>query len=308
VTPLDAKRRIQCISFYLGLAPFFFFILFRKDGYPGTKHHLRQSLVIFFILFCIFIFYISYFALATALLLYSGEIYKSFPFDIVLIVVTLCLLVLWVCVWTYGFFLATLGSTRKIPLISRIADRRILMSVSFGWTFLLFAGAIITAFFANYSTRLASDHLEPREAYMLYDDMGFIPHWVFTLAFSRMSLAATEQWGQGSVVITPLSRSALNYAFQNGHIVFVASHGEKGLIKISRNTDERFGPKDVILNHVGSKLQFVYLAGCDSGTLDVQWREALAPAEVKTFDRLSAMAEHAAWLWGKGPRLIRSLR
>jgi hypothetical protein len=269
---------------------------------------LRQALAIFVVLLCIFIFYISYFALATALLLYSGEIYKSFPFDIVLVVVTFCLLLLWVFVWAYGFLLAALGSTRNIPVISRIADSKILMSISLGWTFLLFAGAIIIISFANYSTRLVNDHLEPCEAYMLYDDMGFIPHWVFTLAFFRMSLAATEHWGRGSVVITPLSRPALNYAFHNGCIVFVASHGEKGLIKISRNTDERFGPKDVAFNALRSKLQFVYLAGCDSGKLEIQWKEALAPAEVKTFDRLSAIAEHAAWLWRKGPRLIRTLR
>ena len=302
------KRRIQCISFYLGFAPFFAFILFRKDEYQELKHHLRQALALFVILLYVFIFYISYFASATVLLLYFRDIYKSFPFDIILIAVTSCLLLLWLVVWAYGIFLAALGSTRNIPIISRIANSRILMSISLGWTFILFTGAVFIAFLSTYSARLVYDHLEPCEAYMLYDDMGFMPHWVFTLSFYRMSLAATERWGRGSVVVIPLSRLALNHAFQYGHIVFVASHGEKGLIKISRNTNERFGPQDVSIHGVGSKLQFVYLAGCDSGKLGIQWRNALAPAEVKTFDRLSAIAEHVAWLWNKGPTVIQALR
>jgi hypothetical protein len=302
------KSRILCVSFYLGLAPLLAVSLFRREKDQVIKHHYRQSLAIFLILLCIFIFYLCYFTSATVLLLYSSEIYQSFPFDIVLFVISACLFLLWLLLWTYGVFQAVRGSIHNIPFTSRIINNKTLMSISLGWEILLFASIAVSAIFTTFSTRLAYDHLEPCSTYMLYDDMGFIPHWAFTLAFYRMSLATTERWGKGSVVVAPLSKWAINYAFQNGRVVFVASHGTEGLIKISRWTNERFGPKDVNSEDIGSELQFVYLAGCNSGKLGSEWKNALRPAEAKTFDRLSANAEHLSWLWNKGPRLIHTLR
>jgi hypothetical protein len=54
----------------------------------------------------------------------------------------------------------------------------------------------------------------------------------------------------------------------------------------------------------GEDLRFVYNSTCDGGSKAEEWGRALAPAEVRTFDRLSAVAEHLLWLWSEGPRRV----
>jgi hypothetical protein len=51
----------------------------------------------------------------------------------------------------------------------------------------------------------------------------------------------------------------------------------------------------------------VYNSACDSGSKAGEWEQALAPAEVRTFGRLSAVIEHLLWLWSEGPRRVREM-
>ncbi|MBI2432466.1 MAG: hypothetical protein HYV26_06305 [Candidatus Hydrogenedentes bacterium] len=68
-----------------------------------------------------------------------------------------------------------------------------------------------------------------------------------------------------------------------------------------------YAPKQLAGLTVNPSLHFVYLAGCDSGTLRQEWEKAFAPAHVYTYDRLTAVAEHAWWLWTEGPEAVREL-
>jgi hypothetical protein len=54
-------------------------------------------------------------------------------------------------------------------------------------------------------------------------------------------------------------------------------------------------------------LRYVYNSGCDCGVKSAEWEKALAPAEVQTFGRLSAVAEHIRWLWTDGPKRIKEV-
>jgi hypothetical protein len=51
----------------------------------------------------------------------------------------------------------------------------------------------------------------------------------------------------------------------------------------------------------------VYNSACDGGEKAREWEQALAPAEVRTIGRLSAVAEHQLWLWTDAPRRIREM-
>ena len=57
----------------------------------------------------------------------------------------------------------------------------------------------------------------------------------------------------------------------------------------------------------GKSLRLVYNTACDGGAKAELWEAALAPAEVKTFDRLSTVAEHIVWLWSGGPERMREM-
>ena len=136
------------------------------------------------------------------------------------------------------------------------------------------------------------------EAYLLYDDMGFVPHWLFDLGFYPIALAATDRWGQGSVVTRPLTPERLAAAVSEGRFVFVLSHGtEDGLY----TADFRVRPNEAAPHGTGEDLQLVYITGCDNGLLAREWEETLAPARVITFPRLSAWIEHIYWLLVTGP-------
>jgi len=51
----------------------------------------------------------------------------------------------------------------------------------------------------------------------------------------------------------------------------------------------------------------VYLTACHGGDAAIEWREALAPATVISFDRNSAVLEHAFWLWFRAPGVVAEL-
>jgi hypothetical protein len=171
---------------------------------------------------------------------------------------------------------------------------------------------------------------EPAQVYLLYDDMDLVPRWVFNLGFYRISLAATERWGNGSVVVAPLDEHHLRLVLEHGKFVFLACHGRDGDIVTPRFT---VGPPRILMGDwdlpdkvgflfvhethdgeakrvalpTGQSLRLVYNAGCDCGSKAPLWEAALAPAEVKTFDRLSTVAEHIVWLWVDGPERVRAM-
>ena len=149
------------------------------------------------------------------------------------------------------------------------------------------------------------------------------------LGFYRVSLAAQARWGPGSVVVAPLDKHHLRLALRHGRFVFLACHGRageittpgfrttppplaeagataaRGLCVANIDGDHRYGRWTLL--EAGQDLRFVYNSACDSGSKAGAWEQALAPAEVRTFDRLSAVIEHLLWLWSDGPRRVREM-
>ena len=219
-----------------------------------------------------------------------------------------------------------------MPGIARVASRPRLLWLAFVGNGFLWAGAALIAVLALHASSLTRETDDPAPVYMLYDDMGFVPRWVFNLGCYRIAHAATARWGPGCVVVAPLDEHHLRLALRHGRFVFLACHGVDGDIVTSGcwiapfpliesgegrggpsrgvyvacHEDSRFTrPRAVV--EVGDNLQFVYNTACDGGMKAEGWKRALAPAEVRTFDRLSAVAEHIAWLWFRGPERVRQI-
>ncbi|WP_132279895.1 hypothetical protein [Natranaerovirga hydrolytica] len=164
---------------------------------------------------------------------------------------------------------------------------------------------ILIIIVAVHSSSIAQKEVEEAEIFLLYDDMGYIPRWVFTLGFYCDSIIAINRWGDNSVAIVPINNNTINYALENGRFIFVSSHGAEGDIILQDNIF--YGPENVDSDNISASLQYVYLSGCDTGLKRQEWENILSPAYVKTFDRLSTTFEHIYWLIVEGPRVINSL-
>jgi hypothetical protein len=236
----------------------------------------------------------------------------------------------WILLCCGGVFLALCGSTRALPWIARMTRRPLVYRLAWVGNAFLVVMVFVVAAATVHASSLTRQDDEPAQVYLLYDDMGLVPRWVFNLGFYRISLAASERWGPGSVVVAPLDEHHLELALQHGHFVFLACHGINGNIALP---DFSIFPQTVFqddgtpTNHAvlmtihdsvepeppwvapsaGKSLRLVYNSGCDCGGKAMLWEAALAPAEVKTFDRLSTVAEHIVWLWVDGPERVRGM-
>src|SRR5436190_10762741 len=68
------------------------------------------------------------------------------------------------------------------------------------------------------------------------------------------------------------------------------------------------GPSPVRGAMCGKDLQFVYLSQCYGGRKSAEWQQALAPAEIVTFDRLSTDLEALWWLLVEAPQRLQEVR
>lgn len=298
------RRRLLNISCYLGLAPIFWLLSSARREKNSIGHHCQQALALSFLLFWAFFIFVICFSLHQMILYLSRDLFMTLPIEIPFYVLG-GLLALWLILWLVGMLSAVRGAAPAIPLFSRITSSKKRMLFSTGWALLVQITIVIIIAVAIHATVLAPAEMATANVYMLYDDMGYIPRWVFTLGFYRVSLAATKQWDKESVIITSLSELALNQALQDGRLVYIASHGTNG--KILFPGDVPYRPQDVDSTNIGLRLQYVYIAACDAGLLSTAWENAFAPAEVKTFARLSSMTEHILWLLVDGPQVILAL-
>jgi hypothetical protein len=328
------RERLVAAGFYLGLAPLMRLFRVRRN-HPFVEHHAAQALAAILVFLAVLAGYVLYGLGLSYLLVYRRDLYERIPplggwatplRDTFLFAPVF---VAWFLGWVGGLLLALFGSRRALPLIGRLARRPRLCRLAFAGNVLLWAVAVLTAGLALHASSLTRDDDEPAAVYVLYDDMGFVPRWVISLGFYRVSLAAREQWGPGSVVVAPLDEHHLRLALRHGRFVYLACHGQGGDIVTARlriappllveagptvaqglyvaDIDEegRYGPWTWL--PAGEDLRFVYNAACDCGSKAREWEQTLAPAEVRTFGRLSAVVEHLLWLWTDGPRRVREV-
>ena len=298
------RHRLLASAFYLGLAPFLRRASVARRTSFVRQHH-AQALVAFATLGTLLLLASLCVAIDAYLLVYHREIHESGPVKFFggLAPFVAGLVVLYA--WAPGLFYAVRGRNRNIAGISWLCGRSKVVAmgrVTGVSVFLL--GLFLTATALHAST-LARQRGMPGKAYMLYDDLGIVPRWIFDLGFYRMSLAATQRWGPGSVVVDLLTPESFVEALRHGRVVFVASHGINGDIHTPTFS---ISPWDGLAHTVNPDIRLVYFAACDAGTKAAAWNRVLAPASVVTFNRLSAIVEHIWWLWTTGPREIRSMR
>ena len=295
------QKRMMNASNYIGLSPIFW--LLKRDKGDGTElvHHNKQALALSFLfLGCFLIFFVS-FVLHQIILFLSRELFKKILLEISFYIFGVFLLA-WIILWLWGIVNAVRNDISPIPLTTRIVKNKKLLLISVGWTIYLQIATIALVGLAIHSVKVSHSESQISKAYMLYDDMGYIPEWVFSLGFYRVSLAANKLWGDDSVTIAPLTEKNLNNALENGVMIYIASHGSDG--RIFLKDEIPYWPKDIDQSEVGEQLQYVYMAGCDTGFLKSEWESVFSPAKVKTFSRLSAASEHIIWLLFEGPKII----
>ncbi len=299
----NGYRRALAAGFYLGLLPLYLFLPGQRSQ-SYSRHHFRQAGA----LFAVFIA-LSLILAATALglsylLIYHRALYEGFQLERYLVGTLRKLYLAWLVFWAFGLCLALVGSTRPMPLIHRIADRAFVWrSACIG---LLFAYGIVALLVpvAYHGAKLAPAERIDGPIQFLYEDNNVFPRWFFLLAFYPMSVTATSLWGEESVVVQRLDRAAVIRSVEQAEVIYLGSHGtEKGLML----KNGWLVPSDLEGVEISPNLRFVYLTGCDSGQQRDGWLAAFSPAEVVTYDRLSAVLEHAWWLWFRGPEKLRAI-
>ena len=164
---------------------------------------------------------------------------------------------------------------------------------------------ILVVFIAVHSNSMATQAEVPAQVYMLYDDMGYVPRWVFTTGFYPEIIESKKRFGPNSVAVMPLTKDAVDQAVSNGKLIYIAAHGADGGIYLPAGIF--MWPEDIGTYEVNADLQYVYLSACDSGYKKDEWEAAFEPARVITFNRLSTVVEHVDWLMFEGPKVISEL-
>jgi hypothetical protein len=295
--------RLLAASFYCGTAPFLGYLKSRKDNNYADLHY-NQALCIHAILLAIVLLYSAVSVTLSLILVFRRDWYEGTALEPTALMVVRRAFLCWLVVWAFATWWAFRGSWRPFPLFGRLAKYRIVMLGSLaGHTALVIAAGVALAMTLQAST-LTRGEGAPAQAYLLYDDMDLLPHWLFDLGFYPIAKVSIEKWGEDSVVVAPLTKQALASALTEGSFVFVLSHGtDAGL----HTRHFKIRPEDAAPDGTGGGLQLVYLTGCDSGALAKEWEEAFAPAKVITFDRLSAWLEHIYWLLFQGADEVRAL-
>jgi hypothetical protein len=302
-TRVSWRERLLAFPLYLTLFPWF--PKSRRAASPFLQHHYSQAVSLFVLLAGLCASFVVVILLLSVALVYRRSLYEGAPIEGRILDVLWKLFLCWLVFWVYGACAAVLGSAHPMPVVQRVARRPGLLRVGV----LLAAGlqllALLVTPFAVHASLLARQDARPGTVYMLYEDVDTFPRWLFTLGFYRIALQSRAQFGPGETVVLRLSEETIQRAVSEGKFVFIGSHGgPRGLLLAKK----WFKPEDIDRSKVNPELEYVYLTGCDSGTLADAWQKTLAPAEVVTFSRLTAVVEHIWWLWFEGPRVLQTIR
>lgn len=322
----QVKQRALGISCYFGYAPFLWLRGIEHQQNTHLYKHYRYSLTVSLLFFLILV--------ATAITdalgyFYATRILNPAPdqFDSLAIFVAIfdwignIIFLTWILTWFIGLVSALRGRTPHLPFFSSLTQNPFWLKLSLTWSFAFRAGLILLVFIAVHGSLLTAHPNPTPQAYILYTTGGYIPteqlwasytppRWTFSLFFYPIVAAATNHFGKGSVVIAPLNETSFKEAIHNGKFLFVASHGGRDAGSFSYAFDPYGGmlPSNLQPGDAGSQLRYVYFAACYAGYLESEWRQALAPAEVQTYARISYVEEHFIWVWLKGAKVIQDMQ
>jgi elongation factor P hydroxylase len=297
-------QRIKNVFYYFGIGIFDLLLQRKKKQMIASNPHFNQMLMLSLLLFLSFLLFFLILIVQSSILLFSRELAAVIPLEIAFYILGFFLLIFAV-IWLEGCLTAIIGLCPRISLYRWVEQNAfrsfILRIIAVVQLVLIFT----TPFLALHADSLAKTSIDDSRIVFLYDDMGSIPRWVFTLGFYPELFYSHNRWGKGSAAVAELTKENLEAAFENSTFVFVSSHGEYGHIYLSNGMPYR--PNELSKLQVNPALQYVYLTGCDTGLLKEQWQSGLVPAQVKTFGRLSTTLEHIFWLWFQGPDVLKAL-
>lgn len=301
---IDLRVRLYALSFYFGLSPLFFRSqTLRKDAWLRHQYRVANAVILLLLLLmicCTAILLFLSFSLIAHRDWYEGTNVEGWVLDIMR-KSFLC----WAVLWVYGLLLALAGSDRELPIAALFTKKPVFARISSSMQAVLFALALLVVPVAAHASSLMREDDAKAKVFLVYEDNGTFPRWIFALGFYRMSLTAREHMGTGTVVALRVSEQAIQRALSEGEFVFIGSHGSARGLQLPEK--QWLTPADIPQGSVNPALQFVYLTGCDSGAERESWEAALRPAKVITHRRLTAVVEHAWWLWFTGPKILRSL-
>ena len=305
--------RLLAGACYLGLGPLLSLAgPWRNDFY--FRHHRPQALITVLLLFLLALGLPIYFSIETYLVRHYPR-----PYMPALTTVFLPGLGLWGLLSVVGIGMALAGSTRSIPVIGRLGRSRWLARLAWLGNSILLGLIVLVVGLGIHASSLAREDGPPAPVCFLYetrdfDFLGPCGPKLQKLFCYRIARVAQERWGPGSVVVAPLSRDNLATAIAHGRFVMLIGHGEpEGIETIDKVPPPGVGfyrvpPSAVPAELHGKDLQFVYISACWSGKKAREWEQVFAPAEVVTFDRLSAGGEHLWWLWFGAPDRLKEIR
>ena len=323
------KIRLLSVACYFGFTPVLWLVGANKLKNRFLQHHFQLSLLtslLTFIMACAYIVstlfgYIFYVYIWTPsfsqfyenqLIIGIGETSTH--------VLLITGVVFALTIWIIGLTGSWRGKTPYIPFLASFTKNEKVVRFSLFWTAFTQLILVLLIILSVHSMLLPPPSDNPGQLYILYTQGGYIPiekfynsytppRWTVNLFFYPILQAGANRWGQESIKVLPLSEITFREAIKNGRFIFVASHGgmEPGSFTASYLPYKNFLPSDILPGDTGPQLRYVYFAACYAGTLKTDWENALSPAQVRAFDRLSFVDEHFLWVWFRGAKVISNI-
>ncbi len=297
------SERIRALLWYVGCAPA---ALVWKRG----KHadyaavHRAQALALFAFLGAIIALVLALVLALSHGMVHHRDLVERWPSEAWLLSLGRKLLIVWAVFWGYAVLRAMRGVAVPVPYMSWTVRRRWPTALGAVVLAVLLLAVLVIVPLVLVAESLVTDAPDQGRVFLIYDHLDRFPRFIFSAAALPIVRTGVARYGPGSVVMLPISRSAIETALTQGDFVIIASHGvADGLIL----DDGYYRPEDVPALDADGPLQFVYLAGCDSGAQQRAWEAALHPATVKSYDRLTPVIEHLWWFWARGPTQVRAL-
>ena len=310
---MSLGNRLIVFLFYLGFTIFPPSRLSDKFKKSILHEHYCNALTISFISICCFI--IALFIWVIGLISFAKYSPQSLETETFIFPSIIFVLLFGIILWLIHVIGSLFGKNIKIFFVSKLNQVGRMLSFSYFIHISFLLMILFVVLISVHSSNMSRNSQKPAKVYMLYDDMGFVPKWVFTLGFYRIQLAAQGKWGVGNVSIEPISQESLKEALSNASFIFLAVHGSgsygkeyDGYFRFYNETRDKvylYGPDQIRSIGIGNNLKFVYLSACYGGILEKEWSEVFNPAKIKSFNRISVYPEHIQWLWIKLPNILR---
>lgn len=313
------NNRLKSLSFYFGLAPLFPACWKKESITEPHQWHLRQAMVFFFFQKIIFLAIILIWVVFKQIIAYYfPEAIEKYMFFNVFIVDFLLILLIFIFLlfWSLAIFRVIKNKTSRLPIVNRLSEKKRIVTIGFCWNCIILFLFVTLLLVLIHSGYLAQNPDNLAQVYMLYDDMGLFPRWIYTTLFYQMSVVTQAKWGAGNVKVEPITHTSLENALDNGKVIFLSVHGALSTNDFAGSFfyfDETrangfvVGPKQIAKIGFGTNLKYVYLAACNSGALASEWEQVFAPVKIRTFNRISTYPDHLYWLFVQGPAILKKL-